>query len=294
MPRILIVDDDEIDRELAERCLRGVEDLQTVHACDGQEALELLGRDSFALILTDLMMPRMDGLELVEKVREEHPSVPVVLMTAVGSEQTAVRALQSGAASYVAKSALKTELLDAVEMVLETVHARRSRKEILQFLGNRETRFELSNDPSLISPLGAYFEETLERLGFGDATTRGQVGIAIHEAVSNAMIHGNLEVSSDLRRSDRGDYQKKIAERQMEKPYSDRRVLCLARESLEEVEYVIEDEGPGFNWSTLPDPTSPEGMLMVSGRGIWLIRTFMDKVEFNEVGNRIRMSKKGP
>ena len=59
-----------------------------------------------ALVLTDLIMPEMNGLELVKAIREHHPFVPVILMTSKGNEEIAVQALQGGAASYVPKSQL--------------------------------------------------------------------------------------------------------------------------------------------------------------------------------------------
>ena len=68
-------------------------------------------------------------------------------------------------------------------------------------------------------------------------------------------------------------------------------VRFTARESADAIEYTIADEGPGFDVTSLPDPTAPENVLNVSGRGILLIRTFMDSVEFNETGNRITMRK---
>src|SRR5438094_10357522 len=67
------------------------------------QALKALARGTPDAIVTDLNMPEMDGLELVEQVRGKYPSVPVILMTAFGSEEIAIQALRKGAASYVPK-----------------------------------------------------------------------------------------------------------------------------------------------------------------------------------------------
>src|SRR5262245_58455824 len=104
MPRLLIVDDDDIDRELERRCLRSIDGLELREARDVREALELLAQETADLVVTDLRMPGMDGLGLIEKVRTEFPLVPVVIMTSSGSERTAARALKLGAASYVPKT----------------------------------------------------------------------------------------------------------------------------------------------------------------------------------------------
>ena len=69
-------------------------------------------------------------------------------------------------------------------------------------------------------------------------------------------------------------------------------MFAVGREKTgESVEYVIQDEGPGFDPSTVGDPMAPENLLSVSGRGIMLIGTFMDEFEYNEKGNQITMRK---
>jgi anti-sigma regulatory factor (Ser/Thr protein kinase) len=65
-----------------------------------------------------------------------------------------------------------------------------------------------------------------------------------------------------------------------------------ARHAPERLTYVIRDEGPGFDPSLLPDPTQPENMTRVSGRGVMLIRTFMDDVSYSSRGTQITMTKK--
>jgi CheY-like chemotaxis protein len=295
MARILVVDDDPQDRELARRCLEAVsETVEVVYAVDGEEAVEAIARSVPDVVLTDLRMPKLDGLQLVEHIRDHYPLIPVILMTALGSEQIAVEALAAGAASYVPKKDLKEELVETIEQVLDVSESRRSRAEILQFLGLRETRFELVNDIALIMPLVAYFQDSLGRLGFGNEGVRTQIGIALMEAVSNAMVRGNLEVGSELRRTDRDAYDELIRQRQGEEPYQSRRIVCTAEESAERVTYRIEDAGPGFDPTAVPDPTSAENLLAVSGRGIMLMRTFMDEVEFSPRGNVVTLTKANP
>lgn len=289
---ILVVDDDAVDRELAERCLEPLDEMEILHAKDGSEALELLVTRPAELVLTDLRMPGMDGLELVGKVKASHPLIPVVLMTSKGNEIIAVQALEAGAASYVPKSELKKDLVETVEQVLDVAESRRSKHEVLKYFGKRETRFELTNDLSLITPLAGYFQDGLERLELGDEALRTKVGMALMEALSNAIIHGNLEVSSELRDDDPADYYSLIEQRRKEKPYATRRVRCKALESRDRIDYIVEDEGPGFDHAALPDPAAPENVVRVRGRGLMLIGTFMDEVEFNDAGNRIRMTKK--
>lgn len=291
MPRILIVDDDPVDRELARRCIESIDHFEIQEATDGQEALALCQESAPDVVLTDMRMPILDGLGLVQEVKDRLPLVPVILMTARGSEQVAVSALTAGAVSYVPKADMLKLLGETVEQALALAAARRSRAKVLQYFMSSESRFQLANDPSLISPLVAYLQDDLERTGFADNLVRSQISTALLEAISNAMIHGNLEVSSDLRKANTAPYHDLIAERSQTEPWSKRRIHCTAEKSLGRVSYIIRDEGSGFDRSTLPDPTHPESMLKPQGRGIFLMYTFMDSVEFNKVGNEVRLTK---
>ena len=86
-----------------------------IFASGGKEALQTLDRELPQLILTDLIMPDMDGLELVQQVRDRFPSIPMILMTAFGSEEAAMRALRAGAANYIPKKDLARDLVETVQ-----------------------------------------------------------------------------------------------------------------------------------------------------------------------------------
>ncbi len=292
MPRILIVDDDSVDREQVGRCLEPIENLELSEAADGEEALAALEVQELDLVLTDLRMPTLDGLELVRQAKERFPLVPVVLITSRGSELIAVEALAAGAASYVSKADLADHLPETVEQVLGGVAARRRRAAILGSLDSSTLQFHLASDPALISPLVAYLQEELERTGFSDRQGRAQIGTALSEAISNAIVHGNLEVSSDLRGGGSEIFHQAIQERRRAEPWRSRKVFCSVEQTPDAVRYVVRDEGPGFDRSALPDPTKAENMLKACGRGLFLIYAFMDEVEHNESGNEIRLTKR--
>src|SRR5205085_333036 len=110
MSRILVVEDSRTQALAIEMLLHDA-GFETALATHGGEALEVLRHSSFDVVLTDLQMPVMNGLELVEAVRRDHPMTPVVLMTALGSEEIAVEALRKGAASYVPKRILNQSIV---------------------------------------------------------------------------------------------------------------------------------------------------------------------------------------
>lgn len=261
-------------------------------ASQGLEALESIRRAPPDMVVTDLEMPEMNGLQLVEAIRQDHPAIPVILMTAHGSEAIAALALRKGAASYVPKFNLETDLNDTIATTLAVTQVDRHHHRALECLSEMAARYVLHNDAALILPLIGHLEEVLARLNLCDATERTRVGVALHEALLNAMYHGNLEVHSDLRQDGEQPFYDLIRERQRQTPYMSRRVRLAVKVTISQAEYVIRDEGPGFDPSVLPDPDDPANLERIGGRGLLLIRTFMDKVYHNETGNEITLIKR--
>ena len=101
-PSILIVDDELLIRDLLYDFFDG-QGWQTLVAENGQKALDILGAKDIDLVLTDIRMPEMDGLVLSEEMRESYPEIPVVLMTAYPSVESAVTALRNKVADYITK-----------------------------------------------------------------------------------------------------------------------------------------------------------------------------------------------
>ena len=191
------------------------------------------------------------------------------------------------------KRNLDDEILDTLDNVLAVAKSGRDQRRVFDCLTRTELHFVLENDPSLAPPLIALLEEQAERLRICDRHDLMRVGVALHEALLNAIHHGNLELSSELRQEgDEKDYRDLAAVRRQQPPYRDRRVRVTAQLSRNEAVYVIEDAGPGFDVSALPDPADPANVGRIGGRGLTLIRTFMDEVEHNERGNRITMRKR--
>ncbi len=116
--RILIVEDDrEMSRFLTE--LLGEETYETATANDGPSALQAYPRGKFDLVITDLMMPRMKGTELIRRLKEIDPEVLILVITAFGSIDSAVEAIRAGAFHYLTKPFRSEELLIHVQRALE-------------------------------------------------------------------------------------------------------------------------------------------------------------------------------
>ncbi len=112
-PRVLIVDDDAGQRSLLDSFLRS-QGFVTVIADSGERALELLPSGKFAMMISDVRMPGLSGLETLRRVRPQFPSLPVLLVTAYADIRDAVEAMRDGALNYLAKPIDLDELLATV------------------------------------------------------------------------------------------------------------------------------------------------------------------------------------
>lgn len=118
-----------------------------------------------------------------------------------------------------------------------------------------------------------------------------QVLMCIVEALTNAIVHGNLEVPSSVKEQSWDDFQELIETREQAPEFGERTVHFSCHLTTQSLSVKIEDQGVGFDTSSLPDPTDPENLLATSGRGLFLIRVYMDEVIWNEKGNSIHMVK---
>jgi anti-sigma regulatory factor (Ser/Thr protein kinase) len=236
-------------------------------------------------------MPEMDGLELVEHIKQTSPHLPVILMTSMGSEEIAVQALERGASSYVPKRKLAHDLLRIVRQVIEASAQQHRRVQLLRGMTRSEFSFELENDSALIPPLISHLQDSVAQMGVCDEADRLRMAIALEEALTNALFHGNLELTSEMRDNSPDDYAHEVARRRASAPFSHRHVRVDAQLTRDRAMFVIRDDGPGFDPSELPDPLDPECFDKAGGRGILLMRTFMNEVRFNPAGNEVTLIK---
>jgi CheY-like chemotaxis protein len=266
---------------------------------NGKEALQRLRSGAAVdLVLTDMVMPLMDGLQLVRAIRVHYSHIPVILMTSQGTDAIAIEALEDGAAGYVPKSQASLRLVDEIAQVLHVAQVNRSYERLLGCLICNAFSFRLSNDVELIDPLVDLLLQMMMGMRLCDSTGRVRVGLAVEHALLNAMYRGNLEISQKEMLTVRevmvqGPSAGGLVEQRLaQPPYRSRKVELDVTMSSDEARFVIRDEGPGFDVSKLPGRGDPEVLEDEGGRGLLLIQTFMDEVAFNAAGNVITMVKR--
>lgn len=294
MQTLLVVDDSRVDRRLVGGLLQKTGEYEVIYAENGRAALERLELDIPDAVLTDLHMPEMNGLELVQAIKSDYPLTPVLLMTAQGSEELAVEALRLGAASYVTKRRLGEDLISTVHQILEAASSTRGGTRLLNRISSLETSYVLPNETKLIHALSAQVRDTMRAMRIFPENDRLRISIAFEESLLNALYHGNLEVDSSLRDDDYGAYEDLARRRSLQRPYIDRQLYVDISLTQQAARFSVRNEGPGFDPAVIPDPTDPEYLDRPSGRGMLLMRSFMDEVHYSEGGRQVTMMKVAP
>ena len=297
MTTVLVVDDSAVDRRLVGALLAREPEWKVEYAEDGSEALTRIKESVPDLVLTDLQMPELDGLDLVTLARQHYPHLPVVLMTAYGSEALALEALERGAANYIPKTQIVDRLADTVKEVLSLARASRNYQQVIPSLSGTKLTFVLENDAALIDPLVDLVQQIAVDRRLCQFSERLQIGVALKEAMLNAIYHGNLEITFEQMQEvreklSRGETCTLIEDRRSQSQYRERGVFVEINLTPEEVRFVIRDEGPGFDVKSLPPPRKPATLEATRGRGVSLMHAFMHDVIYNDAGNEVTLVKR--
>lgn len=296
MARILLVEDSPT-QAIDIRLLLEEGSHEVVHVANGRLAVEVLDQQPIELVVTDLEMPEMNGLELVQMMVDQFQHVPSILVTARGSEELASKALQLGAAGYVPKDHLRTLLNDTIVDVLGVIRTDASFAKLISTLQENVFVFELPNESSLISPLVALLMQVAAGMELFGGTQMTRIGVAVEHALVNAMYRGNLELGPSVTPAHRAIVfddatSDTIEKRKTSDPYQKRRVHVHAAACKSELRVTIRDEGKGFDTSKVPGAGDPKVLDTESGKGLVLMASFTDELIFNDAGNEVTLVKR--
>lgn len=274
---ILLVDDEPNIRRLLGSVLKKSDEYEVTLAEDGQDALDKLAAIDYAvdLVITDMQMPRLNGEALIRTLRQSHPHLPCLVLTAHKNDRNVLECLKLGTVEYLTKPIGVDHFLQTIGHVLER-HKR--------FQGQQdafEVRQEVKGWVEITAPTDYEYVERFQKftslLGSLPLSeeAQGDIRVAIDELGQNAVEWGN--------RNDRG--------KRIHLSY------CLFKDR---IVFKIEDEGEGFDPDSLRDPSvDPLAHIMArmqegkraGGYGVFITGKLMDDVIYNERGNTVLMTK---
>lgn len=272
--RLLVVDDDPDIHLLLAAALAPL-GCRIDSAYDGIEGLQRLASASYDLVLTDVCMPGLDGLELLTRIQKQSPSTPVVVMTAQNTPETVARSIREKAFTYFSKPFSTTSVADLVARALENPVGR----DDIEILSARPNwiALRLRCKLEIADRLVQFFRELQVEL---TADEQADIAMAFRELLMNAIEHGG--------RSD--------PEQKVEVAY-----IRVSQAAL----YYIRDPGEGFSFDNLPhaavsdSPDDPlrhvevrsQSGMRPGGFGILMTRQIADELIYNEKGNQVLLVK---
>src|SRR5688572_8223728 len=157
MPRILIVDDEKSIRKTLREILE-YEDFKVDEAADGAKGLTLLQKDSYDIILCDIKMPKVDGMEVLDKVMESAHDIPIIMISGHGNIETAVEAVKKGAYDFISKPPDLNRLLITIRNALDKTNLVTETKSLKRRIGKVQ---EMIGDSNPIKKI----KDTIEKVG---------------------------------------------------------------------------------------------------------------------------------
>lgn len=277
--KILVVDDDPELQDLVGLALRR-EGYEVSAAHDAYQGMEMLKQEKYDLVLLDVMMPEMDGLEMLSRLRDHDKNLTVIIMTAVSTPEAAISALRDHAADFLQKPFDLEQLFSAVKAVFE-LSPHDTQIEILS-AHPEWIELRVPCDTAAIDPL----ERIMSQLNVDlPQNTRDSVTYAFREMLRNAIEHGG-----------KNDPTQRVEIGYLRSP----RIVI----------YRIKDPGAGFTIESLyrddkaiaaflnpdDDPTQHERVreehgIRPGGFGILIARNLVDEMIFNEKHNEVILIK---
>ncbi len=158
---------------------------------------------------------------------------------------------------------------------------------ISKWVTSEQKKLTLNNDIDLVRPAAFYLTELVST--FNGSVKKGSMELALEETITNAMVHGNLEIQSSLKEESFEKFDRQIKERSQVPPYSERKVRISYDYGDGKARFTISDEGSGFDWRSFIKKGETD-QLELHGRGIIIMRTFANSLEFNEKGNAVTLT----
>lgn len=288
--KILVVEDDASSRLYLENLLE-VNGYTCRTATNGIEGLNAFEEFNPDVVVTDIQMPVMDGLEMLESIRNRKSDTIVIITTAYGSENYAIQALHLGANNYLKKPVAGVDLLPLLKKYHNIKYGKFPsetkpgkilfKKFKIEFITN------MKEIPRIVDRI------LTESSCNYDDSNRINVELGLVELITNAFEHGNYEINfaEKLHALETNTLDTLYNNRAHNTKYKNRKISIDFTMNNECCEWQIEDEGAGFDWKNIKDPTKEDNILELSGRGIFISSFLFDEIEYSGKGNIVRVKK---
>ena len=288
--KILILEDDHASRTYLQSLLE-INGYECMAARNGEEGLEFFDDFNPDLILSDIQMPKMSGLDFLRSIRNNNSDAIVIMVTAYGSEDYAIKAFREGANNYLKKPIYEDELLAMLAKYKPLIREKHVEESIPSLVQQRSLTMKFQSDVNLVPRVVDYLIQETGTMFTKDELINVELGLV--ELMMNAIEHGNLNISYQEKSKalETNALNELYQNRLKDSAYAERKVTVLFNQNSTGCEWLITDEGDGFDFQDLPDPTSSDNLLDMSGRGIFISKFMFDSLDYLGKGNMVRIKK---
>lgn len=291
MPRILVLDDVAVDRALLCGLLASIPNADVVEFESADMALRYLEQSGSDLVVTDLEMPGMDGLDFTNAIRRIRRNLPVIVTTGQGDEDACEAALRAGAADFVPKSRLGQWLVPVATYLLELAHSDRANPNLLQHIVTAKFSFTLGNSLEMIPTVADFVRHMIGGLWDCDEAEQVRDAMILELAMTYAVLYSNLELDDD-------DFEgqspwtiragNSIALGRLElDPYRRRNLYLNAEVSLTEARITLRSDGRRLLPADATQPATWCDQCGTLSRTLLMLNMLLDETSFQESENEL-------
>jgi len=261
---ILVVDDEELIRNFLKKALEE-KNYKVFLANNTRSAIQFIKKEKIHIILTDIYMPQEKGFAILDYIKHNNLSIPVIIMTGYPSIENTIEALRAGAINYLKKPINLRYLYSILQNTIDTLKLTIMDTSSLPFLSTKIT-CKVNSEAQYAKSLVYLTDKLLNNVYKSAQQDILNFDLCLYEALTNAIVHGN-----------KNDRNKKIH--------------FALKIQKSQIEVAIKDEGEGFDYKNTPDPKANKFCKNLKGNGIFLMRCYMDKVEYSENGTKVKLVK---
>ncbi len=288
--KVLVVEDDIYSSKYLSVVLEK-EGIESQFAYDGIEGLKKFEEFKPDLVLSDILMPKMDGLQMLANIQKKKTEAIFVIITAFGTEEYAIKALELGAKNYLKKPIRNSDILKVIRKYNSIIENRKfQQKKIGKVIKLSFTMLFENNINQIPQIIDSILKDIKSYIAESEIVS---IELGLIELITNAMEHGNMNISYTEKQEalNNNSLMKLYTDRMSQSKYAKRKVEIKFVKDSNFFEWTIIDEGNGFNWNIVPDPTDSDKLLELSGRGIFITKFLFDELEYIGVGNTVRVRK---
>ncbi|MFW5850814.1 MAG: response regulator [Bacteroidota bacterium] len=243
------------------------------------------------IVISDIRMPRFDGISLLKRIRQVERNVIVIMVTAHGNEEIALKALQSGANNYLKKPINLDEFRSQLARYKSILDYKIRKLDISNLIQSQKLEICVDSDMDYIPILSEFLTQKIKHVFSPSVLINIELGIS--ELLLNAIEHGNYNITNT-------DKKKALLNNTLVELYNERKQIADSlkkkihitfTQNTEYCEWVVKDDGDGFDWKNLPHPTSQQLSTELQGRGVFISKLQFDDVQFLGSGNVVSAKK---